>query len=392
MFSLERPLAIKGSPGGFASYVRPITAKQIVDKHTLRLKTAAPYGPLLQDLALVLIVSKSAAAQRDAARISTAARRRSAPGPSSCAVRARRPRASSRGTTPTGAAGPRGTRVTLRILPNDPDAHRRAAFGRARRDRERAHRRSRAAAQERGAPARADRFVAHDPSPSRPAPRRRRPASRTRRASRSRQPVQGSRACGWRCRRRSTARRSPSASWKASRCPPPNVVSPSVIGHDPAVKPEAYDPEGAKKLLAEAGYPERLHDDARGAQQPLRQRRAGRAGVRADVFAHRHHDQGRRDAGRGVPRQGAQPGIRRGAARLGLARRRPRAALARATPNPDKGYGTWNWARYSTRSSTSSSSSRSRTVDPGEARNRWRAGRARSPRAKSRSFRCTTRS
>src|SRR5687767_10110672 len=31
VFSLERPLAIKGSPGGFAAYVRPIAAKQIVD-------------------------------------------------------------------------------------------------------------------------------------------------------------------------------------------------------------------------------------------------------------------------------------------------------------------------------------------------------------------------
>src|SRR5688572_33431446 len=38
--------------------------------------------------------------------------------------------------------------------------------------------------------------------------------------------------------------------------PAGNVLSPSVIGHDPAVKPEAYDPEGAKKLLAEAGYPD----------------------------------------------------------------------------------------------------------------------------------------
>ena len=34
--------------------------------------------------------------------------------------------------------------------------------------------------------------------------------------------------------------------------PASNVVSPSVLGHDPAVKPEAYDPEGAKKLLAQA--------------------------------------------------------------------------------------------------------------------------------------------
>jgi peptide/nickel transport system substrate-binding protein len=50
LFSLERPLSIAGSPGGFASYVRPIVARQIVDPYTIRLKTAAPYGALPQDL------------------------------------------------------------------------------------------------------------------------------------------------------------------------------------------------------------------------------------------------------------------------------------------------------------------------------------------------------
>jgi hypothetical protein len=63
VFSLERPFTITGSPGGFQTYVRPIAAKEIVDRYTVRLKTAAPYGALLQDLAEVMIVSKKAAAQ-----------------------------------------------------------------------------------------------------------------------------------------------------------------------------------------------------------------------------------------------------------------------------------------------------------------------------------------
>jgi len=63
VFSLERPFSITGSPGGFQTYVRSIVAKEIVDRYTVRLKTAAPYGALLQDLAEVLIVSKRAAAR-----------------------------------------------------------------------------------------------------------------------------------------------------------------------------------------------------------------------------------------------------------------------------------------------------------------------------------------
>ena len=62
VFSLERPFTITGSPGGFQTYVRPIVAKEIVDRYTVRLKTAAPYGAMLQDLAEVMIVSKKAAA------------------------------------------------------------------------------------------------------------------------------------------------------------------------------------------------------------------------------------------------------------------------------------------------------------------------------------------
>ncbi|CAN5281145.1 ABC transporter substrate-binding protein [soil metagenome] len=37
--------------------------------------------------------------------------------------------------------------------------------------------------------------------------------------------------------------------------PSANLLSPGVLGHNPALKPEAYDPDGARKLLADAGYP-----------------------------------------------------------------------------------------------------------------------------------------
>ena len=61
IFSLDRPATLTGSPGPFTSYTRQITAKQAVDPLTLRLKTAAPYGPLPLDVSTIFIVSRKAA-------------------------------------------------------------------------------------------------------------------------------------------------------------------------------------------------------------------------------------------------------------------------------------------------------------------------------------------
>src|SRR5258708_24361236 len=38
--------------------------------------------------------------------------------------------------------------------------------------------------------------------------------------------------------------------------PASNLVSPPVFGYAPDLAPEPYDPEGATRLLAEAGYPD----------------------------------------------------------------------------------------------------------------------------------------
>src|SRR5205823_5001632 len=37
--------------------------------------------------------------------------------------------------------------------------------------------------------------------------------------------------------------------------PASNLVAPGIFGHNKDLKIEKYDPDGAKKLLAEAGYP-----------------------------------------------------------------------------------------------------------------------------------------
>lgn len=63
IFSLDRPAALAGSPGPFTSYTRQISAKQAVDPLTLRLKTAKPYGALPLDVSTIFIVSKKAASR-----------------------------------------------------------------------------------------------------------------------------------------------------------------------------------------------------------------------------------------------------------------------------------------------------------------------------------------
>lgn len=61
VFSFDRPATLKNSPGPFTGYTKQIVAKEIVDPYTLRLKTARPYGPLALDVSTIFIVSKKAA-------------------------------------------------------------------------------------------------------------------------------------------------------------------------------------------------------------------------------------------------------------------------------------------------------------------------------------------
>ncbi|NMG71885.1 ABC transporter substrate-binding protein [Azoarcus communis] len=60
LFSLARPAQLTNSPGSYTSYTKPIVASQAVDRYTVRLRTATPYGPLPLDLSSIFIVSKKA--------------------------------------------------------------------------------------------------------------------------------------------------------------------------------------------------------------------------------------------------------------------------------------------------------------------------------------------
>jgi len=61
IFSLDRPATIVNSPGPFSNYTKQIVAKRIIDPYTVELTTAAPYGPLALDVSTIFIVSKKAA-------------------------------------------------------------------------------------------------------------------------------------------------------------------------------------------------------------------------------------------------------------------------------------------------------------------------------------------
>ena len=70
-----------------------------------------------------------------------------------------------------------------------------------------------------------------------------------------------------------------------SGIPAKNPIPPSMWSYNDAVKEDAYDPEAAKKLLAEAGYPERSRDGPVGD--------AGSAPLQPECTPHRGVDAGR---------------------------------------------------------------------------------------------------
>lgn len=60
-FSLQRPARIIGSPAPLTTFTRSITAIKVVDSLTVRLSTHEPYGGLPGDLSSIFIVSRNAA-------------------------------------------------------------------------------------------------------------------------------------------------------------------------------------------------------------------------------------------------------------------------------------------------------------------------------------------
>ena len=344
-FSLERPLAITGSPGSFATYVKPIVAKQIVDRYVIRLKTAAPYGAIPQDLAEVMIVSKKAAQNATGADFDSG-KAAIGTGPYKLVRFARGSRIELvRHDEYWGGKLP-WDKVTLTIVPADPvrtagllsgelDAIENVPTADLARLRKNPALRLEQAVSWRTI------FLHVDQSRDQP------PGVLSLQGKPlERNPLKDARvrlALSKAINRQAIADRI----MEGVALPAANVVSPSVFGHNPALKPEPHDPDGAKKLLAEAGYPNgfavtlaapnnRYVNDEQVAQAVAQM--FSRIGVKTKVEAMpiaAYFGKARnREFGIAMLGWGTLAGD------LGL-----RSLMA--TANPDKGYGAWNWAGYS---------------------------------------------
>ena len=345
IYSLERPLAIKGSPGGYATYVRPITAKTIVDRHTIRLKTAAPYGPLLQDLAHVLIVSKRAAANARSEDFDSG-KAAIGTGPFRLVRFARGDRVQLARYDAYWGGRPEWDTVTLRILPSDPtrtaallsgelDAIENVPTADLPRLRKSAAHRLAQTVSWRTILLHLDQYRVPPPGVT----------------DKGGKPLQANPFKDVRVRQALSKAINRAAIseriMEGLSLPASSPVPPSVIGHDPAVKPEVYDPQAAKNLLAQAGYPDgftltlatpnnRYINDEQVAQAVAQM--FSRIGVTTRVEA--------------LPLSVYLSKARNqefGVALLGwgsLASDLALRSLA-ATANAEKGHGTWNWAHYS---------------------------------------------
>lgn len=347
IYSLERPLNIQGSPGGFATYVRPIVKREAINRYTVRLTTGAPYGPLLQDLAQVMIVSRRAA-EGSASRDFDSGRAAIGTGPYRLVQYVRADRIElARHEHYWGGATP-WERVTLRILPADPV--RTAALLAGSVD-----------VIENVPPADLPRLQrASDLHLERTTSWRTlllhldvasdRPASITdhRGAPLQANPLRDIRireAISLAIDRKALVDRI----LEGMGVPAAQVVSPSVFGHDATIEPPAYNLERARQLLQEAGYPEgfrirlgapnnRYVNDEQVAQACAQL--LARIGIRADVdvmplsiYLTRAR---RRDFGLAL--------LGWGSLSADLALR----SLA-ATPDRNRGYGAWNWGGHASR-------------------------------------------
>ncbi|MBS0323122.1 MAG: ABC transporter substrate-binding protein [Proteobacteria bacterium] len=253
VFSLERPATILNSPGPFTPYVKQIVSRQIMDAHTLRLTTAQPYGPLLLDLSSIFIVSKKAAQGKTTEDFNTG-RALIGTGPFRFVKFQRGERIEAVRNEYYWGPRPVWDKVTFRILTAEPA--RLAALlsgqvdlieGAPPADLPRLRKDARFRLEQR--PSWRTLFLqldhARDASPditdNNGKPLGRNPLK----------DLRVRRALSKAIQRQALTERT----LEGLGIPAANLVAPGILGHNDNLRPEAYDPEGARRLLAEAGWP-----------------------------------------------------------------------------------------------------------------------------------------
>lgn len=343
-FSLQRPLSIKGSPGGFASYVRAVASTTVADKRTLRIKTRYPYGALPEDLNSILIVSKKAALKAGPEDFDSG-KAMIGTGPYKFSRYRRGDRLELVRNDNWWGKSPAWDKVTLRIVPNDPSRTAALLAGELdavehvpSADIKKLNKNNKLNVIQttswRTIMLHLDQYRAQPPG-----------VTDHNGKALAKNPFMDLRvrqAMSKAIHRSAIADRV----MEGLAVPATNIVSPGVFGHNAELKPEAYDPEGAKRLLAEAGYPRGFRVTLSGPNnryindEQILQTVAQlltRVGIVTRVEA--------------LPMSAFLGRVRQeetGFALLGWGSFAADLALRSlvATPNRDKGYGAWNWGRY----------------------------------------------
>jgi peptide/nickel transport system substrate-binding protein len=345
VFSIERTLKVPN--GQFRTFTRRIVREQVVDAHTLRLKTATPYAMVPYDLNSIFIVSKKAARGAASADFDSG-KAMIGTGPFRFVRFARGDRVELARNDFYWDGKAAWTKVIFRIIPTDPSRLAGLLSGEldaieqiptADLPRLRSDPRLRIARKVswRTIFFSIDQYRDHPPGiadkSGGPLPRNPFRDRRVREAL--------SKAID----RQAIAERL----MDGAALPASNLVSPPVFGYAPDLKPDIYDPKEAKRLLAEAGYPDgfamtlaapnnRYVNDEQIAQAVAQM--LAHAGIRARVEA--------------LPMNAYLTKGRKGDfafALLGWGSFSGDLALRSlvATGDPGKGFGAFNWSGYSNR-------------------------------------------
>jgi peptide/nickel transport system substrate-binding protein len=349
VFSMDRAAELGAKGGQFAQFVRPIVSKQVVDPYTIRFRTATPYAMVPYDLNSIYIVSKKAAAGA-ATEDFNSGKAAVGTGPYKLLAFKRGDRVElARNDGYWGAVDGKSAawdKVSLRILPSDPartaallsgdvDAIENIPTADAARIKSNPAFRLEQKVSWRTIFFHLDQYRDAPPGVT---DKNGKPLAKN-----PFKDVRVRTAIAMAINRQAIVDRA----MEGFALPASNIVAPPVFGYNSGVKAMAYDPEGAKKLLAAAGYPEgfsivlaapnnRYVNDDQVAQVVAQMlARAGIAVSRVETHPAATYFTKARNGDFAFAMLGW------GSFGGDLALRTLVAGV-----NADKGFGTWNWGRY----------------------------------------------